>query len=111
MVRPGETPSLKDVWYYNIYLSKLRRDSVVTSESKLRPIIYLQSVVFISFPDLAKVHLAKALAAFGKTFVRRPSTRFGFLLVPRGVIWPIYTCLSKLRLLSLNPLVLAPSYR
>ena len=46
----------------------------------------------VSFPDLlAKAYLAKPLAAFGKTFVRRSSTRFGFLLVPRGVFRPIYT--------------------
>ena len=46
----------------------------------------------VSFPDLlAKAYLAKPLAAFGKTFVRRSGTRFGFLLVPRGVIGPIYT--------------------
>jgi len=35
--------------------------------------------------------LANTLTAFGKTFVRRSNTRFGFLLVPRGVIGPIYT--------------------
>ena len=46
----------------------------------------------VSFPDLlAKAYLAKPLAAFGKTFVRRSGTRFGFLLVPRGVFRPIYT--------------------
>ena len=46
----------------------------------------------VSFPDLlAKAYLAKTLTAFGKTFVRRSSTRFGFLLIPRGVIGPIYT--------------------
>ena len=47
---------------------------------------------FVSFPDLlAKAYLAKPLASFGKTFVRRSGTRFGFLLVPRGVFRPIYT--------------------
>ena len=47
---------------------------------------------FVSFPDLlAKAYLAKPLAAFGKTFVRRSGTRFGFLLVPRRVFRPIYT--------------------
>ena len=46
----------------------------------------------VSFPDLlAKADLAKPLAAFGKIFVRRSGTRFGFLLVPRGVFGPIYT--------------------
>ena len=46
----------------------------------------------VSFPDLlAKAYLAKTLTAFGKTFVRRSGTRFGFLLVPRGVFRPIYT--------------------
>jgi hypothetical protein len=46
----------------------------------------------ISFPDLlTKAYLAKPLAAFGKTFVRRSSIWFGFLLVPRGVFRPIYT--------------------
>ena len=46
----------------------------------------------VSFPDLlAKAYLAKPLAAFGKTFVRRSGTRFGFLLVPRGAFRPIYT--------------------
>ena len=46
----------------------------------------------VSFPDLlAKADFAKPLAAFGKTFVRRSGTRFGFLLVPRGVFRPIYT--------------------
>ena len=45
----------------------------------------------VSFPDLlAKAYLAKPLAAFGKTFVRRSGTRFGFLLVLRGVFGPIY---------------------
>ena len=46
----------------------------------------------VVFSDLlAKAYLAKTLAAFGKTFERRSGTRFGFLLVPRGVIRPIYT--------------------
>ena len=46
----------------------------------------------VSFPDLlAKAYLAKPLTAFGKTFVRRSGTRFGFLLGARGVIRPIYT--------------------
>ena len=46
----------------------------------------------VSFPDLlAKAYIAKPLAAFGKTFVRRSGTRFGFLLVPRGVFRLIYT--------------------
>ena len=46
----------------------------------------------ISFPDLlAKAYLAKPLAAFSKTFVRRSSTRFRFLLVPCRVFRPIYT--------------------
>ena len=46
----------------------------------------------VSFPDLlAKAYLAKPLAAFGKAFGRRSVTRFGFLLVPRGVFRPIYT--------------------
>jgi hypothetical protein len=46
----------------------------------------------VSFPDLlAKAYLAKTLIAFSKTFVRRSGTRFGFLLVPRGVFGPIYT--------------------
>ena len=44
-------------------------------------------MAFVSFPDL----LDKALAAFGKTFVRRSGTLFGFLLVPCGVFRPIYT--------------------
>ena len=39
----------------------------------------------VSFPDLlAKVYLAKPPTAFGKAFIRRSGTRFGFL-VPRGV--------------------------
>ena len=46
----------------------------------------------VSFPDLlAKTYLAKPLAAFGKTFVRRSGTRFGFLLILRGIFRPIYT--------------------
>ena len=46
----------------------------------------------VSFPDLlAKAYFAKPLAAFGKIFVRRSVTRFGFLLVLYGVIGPIYT--------------------
>jgi len=45
-------------------------------------------MVVVSFPDLlAKAYLAKPLTLF----VRRSGTRFGFLLVPRGVIGPIYT--------------------
>ena len=52
----------------------------------------LLSSSIISFLDLlAKAYFAKPLAAFSKTFVRRSSTRFGFLLVPRGVFRPIYT--------------------
>ena len=46
----------------------------------------------ISFLDLlTKAYFAKPLAAFGKTFVRRSSIQFGFLLVPYGVFRPIYT--------------------
>ena len=49
-------------------------------------------ISFVSFLDLlAKAYFAKPLAAFGKTFVRRSSTRFGFLLVPYRVFGPIYT--------------------
>ena len=56
-----------------------------------RTIAFISSSI-VSFPDLlAKDYLAKLLAAFGKTFVRRSGTRFGFLLVPRGVFRPIYT--------------------
>ena len=33
-----------------------------------------------------KAYLAKPLAAFGKPFVRRFATRFGFFLVPRRVL-------------------------
>ena len=48
--------------------------------------------MIVSFLDLlAKAYLAKTLTAFGRTFVRRSGTRFGFLLVPRGVLGPIYT--------------------
>ena len=45
----------------------------------------------VSFPDL----LAKMLTAFGKTFVKRSGTRFGFLLVPRGVFGPIPCAVTK----------------
>ena len=42
----------------------------------------------VSFLDiLAKAYFAKPLTAFGKTF--------GFLLVPRGVIGPIYTYFKR----------------
>ena len=50
------------------------------------------AIFFVLFPDLlAKAYLAKPLAAFGKTFVRRSGIRFGFLLVLCGVFRPIYT--------------------
>ena len=38
---------------------------------------------------LAKACLAKTLTAFGKTSVRRSGTRFGLLLVLRGVFGPV----------------------
>ena len=59
----------------------------------------------VSLPDLlAKAYLAKMLTAFGKTFVTRSGTRFGFSLVPRGVFGPIYTpTLSQIVLTSTAP--------
>jgi hypothetical protein len=57
-----------------------------------RGVVAVKRAHLISFPDLlAKAYLAKLLAAFGKTFVRRCGTRFGFLLVLYGVFRPIYT--------------------
>jgi hypothetical protein len=51
---------------------KLRRDSV--SADFLVPALDL----------LDKAYLAKTLTAFGKAFVRRSGTRFGFLLARAG---------------------------
>ena len=59
------------------YLSRLRRDFVGAD-------FLVSDQAFLPRPT-------KPLTAFGKTFVRRSTTRFGFYIGARGVIGPIYT--------------------
>ena len=47
--------------------------------------------IFLSRYQAFLPRLTKPLTAFGKIFVRRSSTRFGFYIGVRGVIGPICT--------------------